>query len=80
MIRVQDARYQQPAAKYQNTVLKAALETEDALLAFLRSQEKGSMYQTVETLHQRRKVVMVTGGSIGFCQDYFFFGDVEWVS
>jgi NodT family efflux transporter outer membrane factor (OMF) lipoprotein len=39
-VRVQDARFQQLAVKYQNTVLKAAQEVEDALVAFLRAQEE----------------------------------------
>ncbi|MFZ7110162.1 MAG: efflux transporter outer membrane subunit [Desulfatiglandales bacterium] len=39
-VRVQDARFQQLVANYKNTVLKAAQETEDALSAFLRSQEE----------------------------------------
>ena len=36
--RVQDARFQQAALNYQNTVLEAAREVEDALAAYLRSQ------------------------------------------
>ena len=39
-IRVQDARFQQLVVNYQNTVLKAAQETEDAMVAFLRSQDE----------------------------------------
>lgn len=41
-VRVQDAKFQQLAVVYQNTVLKAARETEDALVAFLRSQEEAA--------------------------------------
>ncbi len=41
-IRVQDAKFQQLAVQYQDTVLKAAQETEDALVAFLRSQEEAT--------------------------------------
>lgn len=37
-VRVQDARFQQLLLAYQNTVLKAQQEVEDALVAFLRSQ------------------------------------------
>ncbi len=37
-VRVQDARFQQAALNYQNTVLEAAREVEDALAAYLRSQ------------------------------------------
>jgi len=39
-VRVQDARFQQLVVNYQNTVLKAAQETEDAMVAFLRSQDE----------------------------------------
>ncbi len=38
--RVQDARFQQAALNYQNTVLEAAREVEDALAAYLRSQTR----------------------------------------
>ncbi len=39
-VRVQDARYQELAVNYQNTVLRAAQEAEDAMTRFLRSQEE----------------------------------------
>lgn len=39
-IRVQDARYEQAAAAYQETVLRAAADVEAGLSAFLRSREK----------------------------------------
>ena len=39
-VRVQDARFQQLAINYQNTVLKAAREAEDAMVGFLRAQEE----------------------------------------
>jgi len=39
-IRVQDARFQQLVVNYQNTVLRAAQEVEDAMVAFLRSQDE----------------------------------------
>ncbi len=39
-VRVQDARLQQLVVNYQNTVLRAAQEVEDALVGFLRSQEE----------------------------------------
>ncbi len=41
-IRVQDARFQQLAAKYQGTVLQANAEAEDALAAFLKSHERAA--------------------------------------
>jgi NodT family efflux transporter outer membrane factor (OMF) lipoprotein len=39
-VRVQDARFQQRVVNYKNTVLKAYQEVEDAIAAFLRSQEE----------------------------------------
>lgn len=39
-VRVQDARLQQLLIAYQNAVLKAQQEVEDALVAFLRAQER----------------------------------------
>jgi NodT family efflux transporter outer membrane factor (OMF) lipoprotein len=39
-IRVEDSRFQELVVNYENTVLKAVQETEDALASFLRSQEK----------------------------------------
>jgi NodT family efflux transporter outer membrane factor (OMF) lipoprotein len=39
-VRVQDARFQQLVVDYQNTVLKAAEEVENAMVAFLRTQEQ----------------------------------------
>lgn len=39
-VRVQDARYQQLLLDYENTVLQAAREAEDAMTGFLRSREE----------------------------------------
>jgi NodT family efflux transporter outer membrane factor (OMF) lipoprotein len=39
-IRVQDARFQQLAVDYENTVLQAVQEVEDAMVAFTRTQEQ----------------------------------------
>lgn len=38
-VRVQDARFQQLVVNYQDTVLRAAREVEDAIVGFLRAQE-----------------------------------------
>ena len=38
-VRVQDARFQELVANYENTVLKAAQEVEDAIVSFLRRKE-----------------------------------------
>ncbi len=42
-VRVQDARFQQLLIGYQNAVLKAQQEVEDALVAFLRSQTRARL-------------------------------------
>jgi NodT family efflux transporter outer membrane factor (OMF) lipoprotein len=39
-VRVQDARFEQLAVSYQNSVLNAAREVQDALLGFLRTREQ----------------------------------------
>ena len=39
-IRAQDARFQQLAVDYENTVLKAVQEVEDAMIGFLRTQDQ----------------------------------------
>jgi len=39
-VRVQDARYQETIVQYQQTVLKAYKETQDALVAFLKAKEE----------------------------------------
>jgi NodT family efflux transporter outer membrane factor (OMF) lipoprotein len=39
-VRIQDARFQELVVSYQNTVLKAAQEVEDAMVAFLRTGEE----------------------------------------
>ena len=39
-VRVQDARFEQLLITYQNTVLKAQQEVEDAMIAFLKAQER----------------------------------------
>ena len=42
-VRVQDAVFQGLVVDYQNTVLKAAQEVEDAMVAFLRTQEEAGL-------------------------------------
>ncbi len=39
-VRVQDARFQQLVTQYQNTVLQANAEAENALVAFLKAQQQ----------------------------------------
>jgi len=43
-VRVQDARYEQAAASYQETVLRAAAEVESGLSSFLHSREQATYY------------------------------------
>lgn len=48
-IRVQDAQFQELVVNYQDTVLRAAQDVEDAIIAYLRSQEQvGFLTQSVE--------------------------------
>ena len=54
-VKVQDARFQQAALNYQNTVLEAAREVEDALAAYLRSQTRVG-YLTDSVTDARRSV------------------------
>jgi NodT family efflux transporter outer membrane factor (OMF) lipoprotein len=44
-VRAQDVRFQQALVNYENTVLKAAQEVEDALIGFLKTQESASDLQ-----------------------------------
>jgi NodT family efflux transporter outer membrane factor (OMF) lipoprotein len=43
-VRVQDARYEQAAASYQETVLRAAAEVESGLSSFLHAREQAGYY------------------------------------
>lgn len=52
-VRVQDARFQQLLVNYKNTVLKAAQESEDALIGFLKSQESTTYTQNSVQAAQR---------------------------
>ena len=45
-VRVQDARFQQVIVQYQNTVLNAAREVEDAIAGFLRSQDENAFLES----------------------------------
>lgn len=45
-VRVQDARYQQQIASYENTVLRAQQEVEDSIAAFLGSRREVSVLDT----------------------------------
>ena len=52
-IRVQDARFQQFIVNYKNTVLRAAQESEDALIGFLKAQESTVFTQNSVNAAQR---------------------------
>jgi NodT family efflux transporter outer membrane factor (OMF) lipoprotein len=52
-VRVQDARLQQLIVNYQNTVLEASREVEDAMVSYLRSQERVIFLRDSEVAAQR---------------------------
>jgi len=52
-VRVQDARFEQSVINYQNTVLVALQEVEDALVAFVRSQDQVEFLIDSVTASQR---------------------------
>jgi NodT family efflux transporter outer membrane factor (OMF) lipoprotein len=52
-VRVQDARLQQLIVNYQNTVLRAAQETEDAIIGFLKKQQEAFYLKDAVTASQR---------------------------
>jgi NodT family efflux transporter outer membrane factor (OMF) lipoprotein len=52
-VRVQDARFEQLLINYQNAVLKAQQEVEDALVAFLRAQERAEFLGQSTTAAKR---------------------------
>jgi NodT family efflux transporter outer membrane factor (OMF) lipoprotein len=52
-VRSQDARFQQALVSYEDTVLRAAREVEDALIGFLKSQQRAGNLQRSVTAAQR---------------------------
>jgi outer membrane protein TolC len=52
-VRVQDARLQQLLVNYQNTVLNAAKEVEDGMVAFLRSRDQERILGSREEAQHR---------------------------
>lgn len=58
-IRVQDARFQQFAVDYQNTVLKANAEAENAMIGFLKAQQQ-VRYLRQSVVAARESVELVT--------------------
>jgi hypothetical protein len=59
-IRVQDARFQELVAAYQNQVLKANQEVEDGLVQFLRSQEQAAAQRrAVDAARESVELVLI---------------------
>jgi NodT family efflux transporter outer membrane factor (OMF) lipoprotein len=59
-IRVQDARLQQALVQYQETVIQAARETEDAMVAFVGSQRQDEiLVDTVESAKRSSELSML---------------------
>jgi NodT family efflux transporter outer membrane factor (OMF) lipoprotein len=52
-VRIQDARFQELVVSYQNTVLKAAQEVEDAMVAFLRTGEEAKFLEESVKAYKR---------------------------
>ena len=52
-VRAQDALFQELAVNYQNTVLRAAQEVEDAMVGFLRTQEEATFLSTSVQSYKR---------------------------
>ena len=52
-VRVQDARYQQAIVNYQNTVLTAYQEVEDAMVAFIQSQQESQFLKEAATASKK---------------------------
>ena len=45
-VRLQDATFQQLAVEYQNTVLRANAEAENAIVGFLKAQQQSKLLQS----------------------------------
>jgi outer membrane protein TolC len=59
-VRVQDARFEQLAIAYQNSVLNAAREVQDGLLGFLRTQEQvGYLTDAVDAAERAAKLALI---------------------
>ncbi len=59
-VRVQDARFQQLIVSYQDTVLTAAREVEDAMVGFLQAQEaEGFLRESVEAAERSVELALI---------------------
>ena len=78
-VRFQDARFHELVANYQNTVLSANQEVEDALIAFLRNQERvrslaGTVTETEQALELAR--ILFQEGETDFTGVFVLQGDL----
>ena len=72
-IRVQEARFQEKILRYQQTVLRAGGETEDALVAFFKTQEQaGHLAEGVRAAERSADLVLIQyrEGSVDFNRVY----------
>jgi NodT family efflux transporter outer membrane factor (OMF) lipoprotein len=68
-VRVQDARYEQAAATYQETVLRAAAEVESGLASFLHAREQAAYYSESVAAAQRAvelSLIQYRNGAVDF--------------
>lgn len=68
-VRLQDATFQQLLTDYHNTVLQAQGEVENAIVAYLKSQEQLDAYRSAEEAAQRAvkiSTVQYEDGSVNF--------------
>jgi NodT family efflux transporter outer membrane factor (OMF) lipoprotein len=68
-VRVQDARYEQAAATFQETVLRAAAEVESGVTAFLRAREQAGFLAQSVTAAQRSvelSLIQYRNGAVDF--------------
>jgi NodT family efflux transporter outer membrane factor (OMF) lipoprotein len=79
-VRLQDSRLMELIANYQNTVLEANQEVEDALVAFLKSQQEvESLQATVDDLNESLKLLLINfeEGSIDFSPIFVLQGSLR---
>jgi NodT family efflux transporter outer membrane factor (OMF) lipoprotein len=79
-VKLQDARFQELVANYQNTVLNANQEVEDSLVAFNKSQvEVKHLQATVDDLSKSLKLLLINfeEGSIDFSPIFVLQGSLR---
>ncbi len=75
-VRVQDAKFQQALLNYQNTVLNAYAETENALVAFLKSKQE-ALYLSRSVRSAKRAAELVVEQYKGGIADYNRVVDIQ---